>query len=361
MSGQATRRPRLFVMLPAHLDTTDYHEQFLEGRRADRSPWGFGWAADHGYDVTFSRPTKMRGLAGFVQRVVRTLVGADLLHGWANRREIRESELVLTHMEREWVAAAFVIRGRRPTTPRLIANTIWLPGEWQTRSIGWRWAVNRARPKVEQFTFNALPAQAAFTAIFGDSTATRYVPFGISWESYLPATTGPASNSVLVAGDDRYRDWALLERVAGALPTVRFVVASRSTPASLGTLPNVDVVTASGPRDMQRLYEQSAVGFIPLKPNLHASGITVALETARIGRPIVISDTGGIGDYFSSSEVVFFAPGDAADAEAALSDLLDDPGRAQSLAESATERIAASANDSRSFIARLLSLDGRPT
>lgn len=357
----AKKTRRVLVMLPAHLDTTNFHEQFLAGLKADRSPWGLGWAADFGFSVQYSAATLPRGVRGFVQRAIRTLVGADLVHGWMNRRAINGADVILTHMEREWVAAAFAIK-RSADHPRLIANTIWLPGEWSERNPGWRWAVGRARRKVACFTFNAKPAMDAFQKRFGQGAVCRYVAFGVSWESFTPATSEPdPDRPILVAGDDRYRDWSLLAEVADALPETRFLVASNSAPSSLSALPNVTITPARGPREMQKLYERCAVSFIPLRPNLHASGITVALETARVGRPIVITDTGGISDYFAPSEVALIAPGSHTEAIEHLRLFRSSPAHAGAVTAAATRRIERSHYDSRSFAERLIRAAGELT
>jgi glycosyltransferase involved in cell wall biosynthesis len=44
---------------------------------------------------------------------------------------------------------------------------------------------------------------------------------------------------------------------------------------------------------------------VSLKPNLHASGITVILESIILGVPVVCTDSGGLRAYFSSSEICY--------------------------------------------------------
>ncbi len=39
---------------------------------------------------------------------------------------------------------------------------------------------------------------------------------------------------------------------------------------------------------------------VPLKPNKHASGITVMEEAALHGLPMVVTDTGGLKAYFDA-------------------------------------------------------------
>lgn len=47
---------------------------------------------------------------------------------------------------------------------------------------------------------------------------------------------------------------------------------------------------------------------VALKPNLHASGITVLQEAAIRGVAIVCTDTGGLRAYFSDKEI-YYIPG----------------------------------------------------
>jgi glycosyltransferase involved in cell wall biosynthesis len=48
-----------------------------------------------------------------------------------------------------------------------------------------------------------------------------------------------------------------------------------------------------------------------LKPNLHASGITVIAEAVALGLPVIAADTGGLRTYFAESEISYFKPYDS--------------------------------------------------
>ena len=53
---------------------------------------------------------------------------------------------------------------------------------------------------------------------------------------------------------------------------------------------------ATGPRHLhlRHLLANAAVCVLPLKPNLHASGMTTTLEAASVATPVVIAGDGGL-------------------------------------------------------------------
>ncbi|WP_443798338.1 glycosyltransferase, partial [Burkholderia gladioli] len=50
---------------------------------------------------------------------------------------------------------------------------------------------------------------------------------------------------------------------------------------------------------------------VPLRPNHHASGITVMLEAAAVGKPMIVSDVGGLRDYFPNDCAAYVPAFDA--------------------------------------------------
>jgi glycosyltransferase involved in cell wall biosynthesis len=73
---------------------------------------------------------------------------------------------------------------------------------------------------------------------------------------------------------------------------------------------NVEIRPARTHAELMRSFEQATVVCVPLRPNLHASGITVVQEAALAGVPVVATDTGGLDAYFARDEVRFVPPGD---------------------------------------------------
>ena len=78
---------------------------------------------------------------------------------------------------------------------------------------------------------------------------------------------------------------------------------------------------------------------VPLKRNLHASGLSVILEATLSGLPVIATDTGGLRAYLSNQEVQYVPVGDAMAIRRAVSELAHDDERRLRLAALAQRRI----------------------
>ncbi|MCK5956839.1 glycosyltransferase family 4 protein, partial [Klebsiella pneumoniae] len=117
---------------------------------------------------------------------------------------------------------------------------------------------------------------------------------------------------VLAPGNDRHRDWSLLREVARRNPDFEVVVMSRRRAArQLVTpdVPNFSVRVPGGTKDLIQGYDRADVVAVPLRQNMHASGITVALESVYSGRPLAITGVGGVTDYLQDA-AAYAQPGD---------------------------------------------------
>ena len=133
---------------------------------------------------------------------------------------------------------------------------------------------------------------------FGSSgPPVSFLPFGIDIDFY-PAQVYPQDPLVLSAGGDRDRDTASLfeafRLVKRAMPAARTVVQTGSNiPPPIG----VEVVPRLAHAELRALYGMASVVAVATRPNIHASGMTVALEAMATARPVVITGTPGIEDY----------------------------------------------------------------
>lgn len=157
------------------------------------------------------------------------------------------------------------------------------------------------------------------------------VPFGIDHE-FFSAHPPTATPRIVSAGNDRDRDpatlYAALALVLAARPGVDVVVQS---PSALPPPEGVRLVRRLPHTELRDLYATASVVVTATRPNLHASGMTVALEALATARPVVVSDTPGMRDYVSTRTGGLVPPREPEALAEALIGMLDDPDRAAEL------------------------------
>lgn len=159
-----------------------------------------------------------------------------------------------------------------------------------------------------------------------------HVRFGVDHD-FFGVQTYPESPLVLSVGGDRDRDTATLYRamalVREAMPGMKIVVQTSSTLVPPAGVTRVDRLSHT---ELRELYARASVVTIATRPNLHVSGMTVSLEAASTGRPVVITATAGMSDYVVDGKTgIHVAPGDAEALAAQTADLVRDPDKAREL------------------------------
>jgi glycosyltransferase involved in cell wall biosynthesis len=107
------------------------------------------------------------------------------------------------------------------------------------------------------------------------------------------------------------------------------------------------------------LYAWADIVVLPLRANLHASGITVLAEAALSGVPVIATDTGGLRSYFSTSEVRYVPVGDILALRNAIGELADDDNLRFQLARAAQERILSDDLSSKAYARRHRDISAR--
>ncbi|MGH3690106.1 MAG: glycosyltransferase family 4 protein [Microbacterium sp.] len=164
------------------------------------------------------------------------------------------------------------------------------------------------------------------------STRVFAVPFGIDSAFFVPRPY-PARPRIVSVGNDRDRDpatlFAALARVLAIRPETEVVVQTRS---DLDPPEGVQIVRHMPHAELRDLYASASVVVVPTRPNLHASGMTVALEALATARPVVATDTPGMHQYVSEGRTGHLVPpDDPAELALTLLRLLDEPTRAAEL------------------------------
>lgn len=157
----------------------------------------------------------------------------------------------------------------------------------------------------------------------------RYLRFGID-EKFFGQKPYPERPMILSAGGDRDRDPATLFKALAIVlenrPEVEVIV---QTSSGLKPPPGVTTVPRMSHSALRDLYERASIVAVATRPNLHASGMTVALEAMAVGRPVIATNTPGMSDYVRHGETGLLVPAlDAAELAQALLALLAEPARA---------------------------------
>jgi glycosyltransferase involved in cell wall biosynthesis len=354
-SDHAGPRLRVFVHLAADKDAAAWRRAWQAGTLVgvnEETPYGYGRAERMGCTLAFSRACPEKPAARLLRLGLRALAGFDLLHALRQGSVLSEADVVWTHTESQFlaVAAAHAFRARRP---KLIGQSIWLFDRWERLNPLHRMLYRRLIRNVDALMVHSTENLAVARALF-PGKRVLYVPFGIPAECVTAPVRRPARPlRILAVGSDRHRDWACLAAALDGLPEASAVILSGTAPRRLARgRPNLRVGPARTNAELAAHLAAASVVCVPLKPNRHASGITVIQEAVLAGLPVVATATGGLESYFGADAVRYVPPGDAAALRAALIEVARNPEAARARAERAQARMTEASIGAESYIRR---------
>lgn len=327
----------------------------------DADPYGYYRAEHMGAQLTSSLDHAEGRLGYLVRMGFRALLGFDFLHAWRNRGMMSRSEIVWTHTESQFLAVCltFILSGHaRNERPKIIGQSVWMMDGWQALSWPRRQLWRALIRHVDIMTFlspdNLAVAEREFPGI-----RKELVLFGINADGgMLPVARAPHDGLKLVAiGNDIHRDWATLIAAVAPRPDWRLTIVSKTcNPRLADGIGNVTIRVVDNTSDLLNLYQQADLAIVPLRPNLHASGITVMLEAAIAGLPMIVSDVGGLKAYFDDRQVRYVPEGDAGQLREAIADLAIDRDERMTMAIRAQARIGPQGLSSESYARRHVEL-----
>jgi glycosyltransferase involved in cell wall biosynthesis len=270
----------------------------------DRLAYGYGRAAGPGWSIEYSHDTDESRLARTWRLALRKLLGFDLIHVWRNRRRLLAADIVWTHTELEHlgVLALFQVLRRRDR-PKLIANCVWLFDRWPHLSRGRR-MLYRGLLKHANVVTTLSPENLKVAQRLLPSVRCEWVLFGAVTNEMKPPQKTAVHRPVRIVslGSDMHRDWETLLKAFGNVERYEVRIGSSKVNRKLvAGLYNVKVISAVTADEVRGLYEWADFVVVPLKPNLHASGITVVFESVVSAVPLICTDTGGLRAYFSNT------------------------------------------------------------
>lgn len=348
---------KVFVHLASGYDARDWEQRWKNGRIIginEPFPYGYHRAEQYGCLIEYSHDKQESAPERLLRLGIRALLGFDLFHAWHNLKRMRAADVIWTHTESQYLAILFLFRFSRGKNPKLIAQSVWLMDRWK-HFFGWqRWLFSRLIERSDILTFHS-PENLSLARQMFPHVRSELVLFGINADDKIPPTLrfGDQPLKILSVGNDEHRDWPLLIDTIKNRKDWMLKIASSKVPESLARgVSNVEIVTPTTNEELFCLFGWADLLVLALRPNLHASGITVIQEAAIQGLPIVCSAVGGLGAYFNDEQVRFVSAQNAAVLEEAINLMEIDPEAALAMAQRAQHRMGPDGLSSESFVRR---------
>jgi glycosyltransferase involved in cell wall biosynthesis len=359
MSVDQNAKPiRVFIYLGRYFGANNWQRKLRIGKLLginDPLPYGYHRATADGCLVIYSEDSKENRLERLFRFGIKAIVGVDFIHAWRNRKGIYDSDIVWTHTELEYIAVLLLFRiffWKPP--PKLIAQSVWLFDRWYDFSSIKQWLLSRLIKKADLLTVlspeNLKTARSLFPHI-----RSEFVLFGINTDKFALVKKEKIHHPVriLSLGNDPDRDWQVLfEAIKDASDYSIKILSWKVTEEMIDKYTNIEKIMITSNSLLFSQYDWADMVVVPLKQNLHASGITVLEEATVLGLPVICSDTGGLRAYFSDEEIYFVPPGDSVELQKAIAKLAGDDHLRWALVERAQARMKTGGLNSRSYAQR---------
>ena len=318
---------KVYVHLFNGLDVDSYKQRYLDGLEPDESPYGFHLAGRLGFDVRFSKDHHDSN-AYLAAKLAKKIFGFDLLHAVMNKKALSDADVVWTMTEGEALAVALLQAVRAIPRRPIIANIVWLLNSWDRfswiRQSYYRFLIRR----ISIVTVHSKECVATGKVAL-PNVPLKLMYFGVNTNVFSLTPPQVLTKGDLIkiysAGSDQTRDWHTLFQAFGNDPRFHLtILCSRFENDVQKAYGNVTLLRSRKVADFVAAYEAADVVVVPMKTNIY-SGITVALEAAALGKPIVSSRTGGVPTYFDDDEVVYAPPSRPSDLRQAVLEAMKDP------------------------------------
>ena len=287
--SEAPGTMNVFVQLAYGFDAERWEERWLSGSLLgtnERLPYGYHLAREMGCTVEYSRDAAEGPFGRLFRLALRALLGFDFLHAWRNRRGVLDATAVWTHTESQHLAVALLLKTFAPLRrPVVIGQSVWLMDRWDrygaARKLFYRWLLD----DIDALTFHSPNNSKRAKEVFG-AEKCQMVKFGINGDGRLAPTLRPIGDPVrvLAIGNDRHRDWDCLVKAFAKETRIEVEIISQTMdPRLLRGIDNIYLKDIRCQSALVAAYDRADIVVIPLRPNLHASGIS-CIEEAFIRR-----------------------------------------------------------------------------
>lgn len=314
---------KVHVQLPPGLSLEDWYNKFEKGQILglnEESPYGYKRIENYGHEITFSNSS---GNSVF-SRVIRKISGLNLIGALKNKGKIFQADIVWTHLETDTFAVAFLSLFSKKKI-YILGQSVWLIDQWKSYPFYKKYLYKRLVERIDVLTFhsplNCLRAKEIFSR-----SRIEIVKFGIPSESKIPVRSSQQRKSTILnlvsVGNDIHRDWLSIINLVENRETLSLSILSTSIDVNLiQNSHNVSIKKFYKNEDYLSFLSSCDVMLVPLKRNLHASGLTAIQEAILLGIPVVVTNVGGLDYYFDDSMVTFY--NESSELDSIFEDLLE--------------------------------------
>ena len=301
--------------------------------------YGYHHAESDEFRLTYSQDGRENRVVSLARRALKAALGFDIVHAWRNRAALLATDVIWTHTEQEHLAAALILKlaGAQGKRPLLLAQSVWLFDKWGSFGGPRRWLYRKLLARADALTTLARDNAELCRRTLGREA--EFVYYGLNTQDFPPVEPQQWQPNrplrIAAIGNDRDRDWRTFLAAFGGDARYDVRLATRRRVPREWLAPNVKIGPASGLAKQHELYAWADVIVVPLRPNFHASGITVMLEAAAVGKPMIVSDVGGLSDYFPHDTAAYVPAFDAQAMRQAADRFVADPAAALDCARAA--------------------------
>jgi glycosyltransferase involved in cell wall biosynthesis len=352
----------IFVHLAHGYGAQNWNERYRDGQILGiNEPFAYGYhrARAHGCHVTYSED-KIEGKIGkFFRLGMRSFLKFDFINAWRNRKGICAADVVWTHTESQHLAILLLfIVMQLKIRPKLIAQSVWLFDNWPSFTGLRRWLFTKLLVRADVLTVHSPENLKVARALF-PKVRSELVLMGIKADDIVAPRSGPLHDPLrlLSVGNDQHRDWPTLIEAVGNWERCELrIVSQKVNPKLVVGSKDISLAGLKSNDELLRLYDWADILVLALKPNLHASGITVLEEAALRGVPSICSDVGGLKAYVSGEEITYVPAGDSEAIRRAILALAGDDEARLASVKRAQARMGPDGLSSESYVKRHVEL-----
>ncbi len=219
---------------------------------------------------------------------------------------------------------------------RVVIYDVGVAGTWRLRGA----ILRRVLPRADRLLPLGTAQAAGLIALGAPPGRVQPVLTGTYPDFYTEAADRP-DGYILAVGDDASRDYPTFLAACAGLGR-QVVIRSRLVAAD-PEMPHVSIVSHNlSTREYRDLIAGALCVVLPLRPSIHAGGVSTLLEAMSSAKAVIVSRTDGLADYVADGQTCrVVPPGDAAALRDAIEDLAQDEAERRRLGAAARDFVVA--------------------